>query len=417
MQYIVIGAGPAGVNACETLRKLDQSAQITLISGQNETPYSRMAIPYFLEDKIAESGTHLRHNADHFNELDIKLISELVIEVKTENNTLVLSNGEQLIYDKLLIATGGVALMPPIAGIESSKVFNCWTLDDARNIIKDAVSGSSLVLMGAGFIGCIILESLLKRGVNLTVVEMGDRMVPRMMDETAGGLLKSWCESKDVKILTSEQVTSISETENTQEKALKISLKNSEPIIADLLICATGVKANTDFLKNSSIALEHGILVNQFLQTNVDNVYASGDVAQGLDFSEQSLQVQAIQPTAVEHGRIAAINMVENNTCEHKGSLNMNVLDTMGLISTSFGQWMGVEGGEQSILLNEKKYRYMNLQFKDDYLVGISSLGHTQNIGVAKGLIRGKVKLGVWKDRLMKDPSRLMEAYLANLSL
>ncbi len=92
----------------------------------------------------------------------------------------------------------------------------------------------------------------------------------------------------------------------------------------------------------------------------------------------------------------------------------MNILDTMGLISTSFGQWMGVPGGEQSILLDKDNYRYLNIQFKDDCLVGISSLGHTQHIGVVRGLIRGKVKLGIWKERLMENPSRLMEAYLAS---
>lgn len=123
---------------------------------------------------------------------------------------------------------------------------------------------------------------------------------------------------------------------------------------------------------------------------------------------------KAIQPTAVEHGRIAAINMVKPNSCEHHGSINMNILDTMGLVSTSFGQWMGVPDGEEAVLLDERNYRYLKLQFKGECLIGVSSLGHTQNIGVVRGLIRGKVKLGIWKDRLMKDPSCLMEAFLAS---
>lgn len=414
MQYVIVGAGPSGVIACETIRKLDKSAQITLITGQSEAPYSRMAIPYFLEEKILESGTHLRHNPEHFKMLDIIVINEKVIEVETDKNNIKLADGSVLAYEKLLLATGAQAVSPPIDGINLKNVHNCWTLEDARNIASKAVPGSSVVLMGAGFIGCIILQSLLNRGVNLTVVEMGDRMVPRMMDDTAGGMLKSWCESKGVRILTSEQVTSVVETDATQKEALMVNLKNSESLKADLLICATGVRSNIDFLKNSAVKIDHGVLVNEFLQTNINNVYASGDVAQALDFSNQSWHVQAIQPTAVEHGRIAAINMVQNNSCVHHGSLNMNILDTMGLISSSFGQWMGVEEGEQSILLDEVNYRYLNLQFKDDYLVGISSLGHTQNIGVVRGLIRGKVKLGVWKERLMADPSRLMAAYLAN---
>lgn len=404
-----MGAGPSGVIACETIRKLDQNAQISLISGQKEAPYSRMAIPYFLEEKIAESGTYLRHSENHFSEQNIDIINHPATQVDSTNNTIVLADGKALVYDKLLIATGASAISPPVPGIDAKNVHNCWTLEDARNIAEKAVPGSSVVLMGAGFIGCIILQSLLKRGVKLTVVEMGDRMVPRMMDDTAGELLKSWCESRGVTILTSQQVMSIKE----KKQSLKVKIKDADSIKADLIICATGVKSNTGFLNNSGIDIEQGIIVNEFLQTNIDNIYASGDVAQALDFSDQSRHVQAIQPTAVEHGRIAAINMVKGNHSCHKGSLNMNILDTMGLISTSFGQWMGVPGGEQSILLDKDNYRYLNIQFKDDYLVGISSLGHTQHIGVVRGLIRGKVKLGIWKKRLMENPARLMEAYLA----
>jgi NAD(P)H-nitrite reductase large subunit len=412
MHYIIVGAGPSGVIACETIRKLDQEAQITLVSGQTEPPYSRMAIPYFLEEKVTEQGTYLRQSENYFSEQAIDIITHKLSAIDSLNNIIKLDNGDSLAYDKLLLATGAKAISPPIPGINSKNVHNCWTLEDARNIADRAVSGSSVVLMGAGFIGCIILQSLLNRGVNLTVVEMGDRMVPRMMDETAGGLLKSWCESKGVTILTSQQVTAIRETSDGQH-ALNVELKDSQSLVADLVICATGVKSNLSFLEGSTIKVDSGILVNEFLQTNIHNIYASGDVAQGLDFSDQSWHVQAIQPTAVEHGRIAAINMVSTNTSTHKGSLNMNILDTMGLISSSFGQWMGVDGGEQSILLDKQNYQYLNIQFEDDYIVGMSSLGHTQHIGVARGLIRSKTKLGIWKDRLKENPSRLMEAYLA----
>ncbi len=409
MHYIIVGAGPAGVIACETIRRQDQGAQITLLSGQQQPPYSRMAIPYLLEQKIDESGTYLRHDKEHFNDLKINLLNAQVNSINTQQNSLLLSDGKSLNYDQLLLATGAKPVSPPVPGIDSAKVKNCWTMEDAQHIAEKAVSGSSVVLMGAGFIGCIILQSLLKRGVDLTMVEMGDRMVPRMMDDIAGGLLKNWCEAKGVKILTGRQVTSISDTENR----LIVELKDHQQLKADLVISATGVRSNISYLENSDINTDQGILVNEYLQTNVKNIYAAGDVAQGLDFSDQSNRVQAIQPTAVEHGRIAALNMVKANSCIHHGSINMNILDTMGLISTSFGQWQGVAGGEQSILLDEANFRYLNLQFKDDCLVGVSSLGHTENIGVVRGLIRGEVKLGLWKQRLMTDPCRLMEAYLA----
>ena len=136
-------------------------------------------------------------------------------------------------------------------------------------------------------------------------------------------------------------------------------------------------------------------------------------MAQGIDFSTGNFEVQAIQPTASDHGRIAALNMCGNAT-EHHGTLNMNILDTVGLISCSFGLWMGVDGGEQAELYNPDEYQYINLQFDGECLVGASTVGKTQHIGVLRGLIESRIKLGPWKDRLLKDPTCIMEAYVGS---
>ncbi|MES9821336.1 MAG: FAD-dependent oxidoreductase [Candidatus Thiodiazotropha sp.] len=411
MRYIVIGAGPAGVTACETLRSQDPAGQITLIGGEPEPPYSRMAIPYLLVEQIDERGTYLRKTEDHYSQNRIEHIRMAVTQVHPEQHRVTLADGSSLEYDRLLIATGATPLKPPIPGIDLDGIHNCWTLEDARAIVARAKRGSPVVLIGAGFIGCIILEALVERDVKLTVVEKGDRMVPRMMDDVAGNLLKNWCENKGVCILTSSGVVGFSESGS----GLSVDLDSGESLAADLVITAMGVRANIDFLAGSGIETDQGILVNDHLQTSWEDIFAAGDVAQGRDFSTGADSVQAIQPTSVEHGRIAAINMVKDQAITHQGSLNMNVLDTLGLISSSFGQWMGVEGGDQATLLDEGEFRYLQLQFDGDCLVGASSLGHTQHIGVLRGLIRSRVPLGEWKDRLMKDPTRLMEAYLGSV--
>ena len=121
-----------------------------------------------------------------------------------------------------------------------------------------------------------------------------------------------------------------------------------------------------------------------------------------------------IQPTAVDHGQLAARNMVGRERALHRGCVNMNVLDTLGLISSSFGLWMGQDGGDAAELLNPARHRYLNLQFADDVLVGATSIGLTEHVGVLRGLIQSKTRLGVWKQRLVSDPTRLMEAYLAS---
>ena len=315
-------------------------------------------------------------------------------------------------YDKLLIATGSRPVAPPIPGMDLPGIHPCWTLADARNIAKLAKPGAKVVLMGAGFIGCIILEALSKRGVELTVVEMGDHMVPRMMNQTAGGMIKRWCESRGVRVLTSTRVVAIEQGNNG--RALRAVLANGDTLLADLIISATGVRPNIEFLEGSGVKTDQGALIDRHMQTSVPDIYAAGDVAQGLDFSTGDYSVQAIQPTAADHGQLAARNMAGLKGAVHRGSVNMNVLDTLGLISSSFGLWNGVESGDSAELHNADRYRYINLQFQDDVLIGATALGLTEHVGVLRGLIQSKIHLKDWKERLKADPSRIMEAYLAN---
>ncbi len=406
MQYVIVGAGPAGVTAAETLRKVDPAGSVTLVGNEPDPPYGRMAIPYLLIGKVDEQGTYLRKSDDHFENLGITYVQGEAKSVSPDK--LVLNDGEDLAYDKLLVATGSHAIKPPVDGLDLPGVHHCWTLEDGRAIARLAVEGADVVLMGAGFIGCIIMEALAQSGANLTVVEAEDRMVPRMMDQTAGNLIKQWCEKKNVAVRTSARVSEVSRDGDK----LSVKVDNGDIIAADLVVVATGVRSNVAFLEGSGVETDLGIKVDNTLKSSIDNIYAAGDVAQGPDFSTGGWDVHAIQPTAVEHGRIAALNMA-GQQATYKGSLNMNVLDTLGLISFSFGLWQGVDGGDKAERLDEESFRYTLLQFKDDIMVGAVCLGRTDNIGVLRGLIQTRVRLGQWKDKLIADPNLIVEAYIA----
>jgi NAD(P)H-nitrite reductase large subunit len=408
MRHLIIGAGPAGVVAAESLRQLDPASDIALIGDESEPPYSRMAIPYLLIDRIDEAGTYLRKSTGYFEEKNIEVIQDRVAAISTQNRFVTLASGDSRAYDRLLIATGSSPASPPIEGIGLPGVYSCWTLEDARAIAARAAPGAKVVLMGAGFIGCIILEALATRDVELTVVELENRMVPRMMNQASGGLIKTWCEGRGVRVLTSTRVEGISGGQQ-----LEVSLSGGETLLADLVISATGVRPNTELVADSGVEVDQGILVNEHLQTACDGVFAAGDVAQGRDFSTGNYSVQAIQPTAVEHGKTAASNMVDGKEVVHRGCLNMNILDTMGLVSTSFGAWEGVDGGQSVELFDPDRYRYLDLQFDGDVLVGANALGLTQHVGVIRGMIQTQLRLGRWKDRLLENPLQLMEAYVA----
>ena len=408
MKYLIIGTGPAGVTAAEELRRLDASAEITMLGHEPEPPYSRMAIPYLIKNTIDENGTHIRVSETHFATQKIELINAEVSSIEPAEKQVVLSDGETLAYDKLLIASGGTPLTPPIKGIDLPGVHPCWTLENARDIMARAVPDAHIVLIGAGFISTTIVEALVERGGVLTIIEMEDRLIPRMMDIKGADIIQKWCEDKGVNILTSARVESIAEVGDK----LAVSFAGHDAIEADLVISATGVKPNTEFLKGSDIVVEHGIVVDEFLMSSEPNIYAAGDVAQAPDLLSKEKTVMAIQPVAAEHGRLVAQNMAKGNSLQWRGSINMNVLDMLGLVSCSFGLWEGIEGGDSAELYKPEQNKYIQLQFSEDRLIGASSVGFTEHVGIFQGLIQGKVALGEWKQKLIDDPNQVMKAWI-----
>ncbi len=281
---------------------------------------------------------------------------------------------------------------------------------DARAIQSLARPGARVVQMGAGFIGCIIMEALAARGVKLSVVEMGDRMVPRMMGPIAGGMIKAWCEAKGVAVHTGARVDAV---ERDASATMKVRLSTGAVLEADLLITATGVKPNIGFLEHSGVRCLVGVLTDEHLQTNVPSIYAAGDSAEAFDVISGKTIVSAIQPkpNAADQARVAALNMAGRTTAL-RGVTQINVLDTLGLVSASFGQWDGRPGGEHVELTDADTGRHLSLQFDGGRLIGCNSIGWTEHVGVMRGLVEGRIPLGPWKDRLLADPTRLMEAYL-----
>ena len=413
--HVILGAGPAGVIAAETIRKQDPQAEITLIGDEPEPPYSRMAIPYLLIGNVKEEGTYLRKSPSHYADLKLNVLRAQVKSVSVATKTIALMDGQTVAYDTLLVATGSHPVHPPIPGIEAPGVHTCWTMDDARKIMARATQGARVLQLGAGFIGCIIMEALAARGVKLSVVEMGDRMVPRMMGPTAGGMIRDWCESQGVQVFTGTKVESIT---SGGDGVLHVKLSNGLTVEADLVISAAGVRPAIGYLQDSGISCLLGVLTDEHLQTNVPGVYAAGDCAEAFDKVSGKTIVSAIQPNAAEQARVAGMNMVAFSRggkpqANLKGVTQINVLDTLGLISASFGDWQGRADGEHVELTDKPAGRHLSLQFQGDVLVGCNSVGWTQHVGVMRGLVEGQVKLGAWKDHLLKDPTKLMEAYLA----
>jgi len=410
MKHLIIGAGAAGITAAEQLRKLDSAASITVLDGESEVPYARMAIPYLLSQQIDETGTHLRRDSDHYRTLRIDIEKGRAASVDPATSTVRLADGRVLSYDRLLIATGSVPSREKVAGIDLPGVHTCWTLADARAIVAALRPGTRVVQMGAGFVGCIIIQGLMSRGADLTVLIRSGRMVSRMMPPKASAMIGRWCAEHGVHVMGKTQTARI----DPDGSALKVTLTTGEVLPADIYLSVVGVKPGIGFLAGSGITIQEGIVVDAHMRTNLPGIYAAGDVAESCDCVTGKSQINAIQPNAVEQARVAALNMV-GGAADFIGSLAINVLDTLGLISCSFGQWQGEEGGAGVELVDEANYRYLSLQFRDDVLIGATSIGWTEHIGVLRGLIQTRTPLGVWKERLLADPTGFMVAYLAGV--
>lgn len=413
MRHVILGNGPAGVIAAETLRKNGPADDIVLIGDEPEPPYSRMAIPHLLAGQVNEAGTWLRRDKNHFSSLRIEQKSGQAVHVSTRTRTVKMEDGSVVAFDKLLIATGAAPRAPLIPGIEFPGVHACWTLDDARSIMQLATPGTRVLLIGAGFIGCIVMEALAARGVDLTVVEKRDRMLANMMSKGAGDMIRHWCERKGVKVQASTRVVGIGCGSLRELGSPRVArLSNGEQLEVDLIVHSAGTVPNIAFLKGSGIRCLQGVVVDAAMQTNVPGVYAAGDCAERFDSITGRSVISGVQPNAADQAYCAALNMSGKQAFQ-RGVRQIDVFDTMGLISSAFGQWQGMRGGQWVEVADERNFRYLRLEFGRDVLVGCNTVGVTEYAAALRGLIQHQVRLGEWKDRLLKDPTLLKQAYAA----
>ncbi len=419
-QHIIIGAGPAGVAAAETIRACDPAAAVSLISG--EPVYSRMVLPYYLAREIPE--THVFTGAeDYFAERNIEaLLGTTVTRVNGAQKTVTLSDGTTRAFDRLLIATGSSARQPPVPGNNLEGVYSFWTLDDAQQVIAKARARPSAVLIGAGFIGCIVLNAMAKLNWKLSVVEAESQVLPRMLDATGAGAVEGWLVARDIAVHTAAQVQEIRRNDGGK---LSLSLSSGQTLEADLVIMATGIRPNVAFLDGSGVTVElGGIPVDDQMQTNIPGIYAAGDVAIGPDIlagrtgHDTPATAHAIQPTAVDHGRIAGANMAGHET-HYPGSLLLNVLDVVKLHCASFGLWRD-EGYDTTRVFNPSRPLYRKYVWYEDRIVGalfvgpIDDVTMLNDVGMVKGLIQTQQPLGEWAAYIKAHPTDIRRAYVAS---
>ncbi len=413
-KHVIIGGGPAAINAIETIRDIDGGASsITMVS--DEQAYSRMVLPYWLANQIPQPHV-LTGNDTYFKRLKVDRVMGLrVTKIDPNAKLATLQDGRALPFDNLLIATGSSATIPPIPGANLPGVQPLWTMAHTAAVIQAArgVPKPEVLFVGAGFIGFIVLNAMYKRGWKLQVVEMADQVLPRMLDKDGARMVEAWLQKKSVGLHLGTTVKEITAAGNRK----RVTLANMTTLEVDIVIVATGIKANIDLVQGSGIKTDQGILVNERMQTNFPHIYAAGDVAQGPDLMGGPPAIHAIQTTAVDHGRIAGANMAGQDV-RYPGSLLMNILDACGLQCTSFGRW-GESTAENMTIANADRPIYRRLLWTSDQITGAvflgpaNDMGMLTDVGMVQGLIRTKTAFGPWKDFVRHNPFDLRRPYVA----
>ena len=412
VRHLIVGGGTAGMNAMRTIREEEREpSEITLVSA--ERPYSRMVLPYYLDRSIAESHvfTATAANLDRWKVK--RLIGRRAASLDVKANVCTLDDGTRVEYDDCLIATGSSAARAPVPGAEGRGVHSFWTLDEARRVLDSVIPGSHVVMVGAGFISFTILNSILSLGAKLTVVELAPRILPRMIDATGAELVEGWLKAHGVTVRTNVKLAKIEDAKD--RKRLKFSV--GPDLLADVVIMATGIRTNLDWLEGSGVEVQQGIVVDEHLRSNVANVYAAGDVAQGRDLISGQAAVHAIEPTAQEHGRVVGANMAGRDV-RYRGSLIINIVEVCHLDAASFGAWDDAKA-EAMTGLKKDRNAYRKLLFTGERLTGAIIIGRsndiwtTNDVGMLKGLVQSGQPLGRYQEHLRRDPFDVKTAFIA----
>lgn len=391
MDFVILGAGPAGVTAAETIRGLDSEAGISVISAEPYPPYSP---PGLADHFLTGSDSHLWKGTDWPEQWGIDYVKGArVRSVMPEDRLVVLEGNGTLHYDRLIIATGS-RLHAPVVGADLPGVSNFKSLAAAEQILSSVKKGKAktAVIVGAGFIGLEIATLLRQSGLNVTIVEMLDQVMPYMLGKSIAQVVLEALAGQGIDV----RLGTKAEAFTGKKKAKGVLLGSGEELTGDILVAATGVMPNFEFLEGSGIKCDEGILVDNRMCTNYPEIYAAGDVTQSFDIIMGKPVMNAIFPRAVEQGAAAGTNAAGGETI-YEGSVHMNSLKHLDIPVIA----AGLKEGEE-ILKGRSNGCLRTCYLIGNRLVGFQLAGDVRTAGILNSLMTRQIDISPIKDRLLE---------------
>ena len=406
--YLIIGNSAGGIGAAEAIRSTDTTGSLIIVSEEPYPTYSRPLISEYLSHE-RDIEDMLYRPADFYKKHSIQLfLGKKALSIDTHQKTVKMDSGENIHWKKLLLATGGIPIIPPVKGHDKKGVFSFLSLNDAREIDAFLARGGvkRAVVSGGGLIGVSVSQALRTRQIHVTIIEMKDRILNTILDEAASAIAADSVKRGGVSIIVNDTVKEISGNASVRE----VILNSGEQIQCEMVIMAIGVLPQTELAKSAGIAVNRGITVDRYMMTSKPDIYACGDVAEAYDFIIGSNRLTPLWPNAYIGGRIAGFNMAGAKT-EYRGGTAMNSINYFNLSIATAGMVSApAEENSFETLTKVNNATYRKVIIHDNRIAGLILVGDIDKSGILFGLMRKNIDVTTFKSALLADDFGL--AYL-----
>lgn len=400
VKYLIIGNSAGGIGAAEAIREVDRTGTITIISDEPYPAYSRPLISEYLASRCPLEKMLFRP-ADFYEKNHIQaILGQKVAQLDISEHAVRLEDGRTIDWEKLLLATGGLPIVPQIKGIDYSGVFTFGTLDDARAIDRYLDwRVQRAVVIGGGLIGVSVTEALVRRGIKVTILEMKERILNTILDEETSALVEERLKQAGISVITGHTVRDISSY--SPDTVTGVTTDDGVPIPCELVIVAIGVQPRTELVAGTGIKMNRGIVVDRRMTTSSADVYACGDVAEAYDFVYGENRLTPIWPNAYIGGRTAGFNMAGIPT-EYPGGTAMNSLKYFGLAIVSAGIVSPPDNSCQ-VLSKNRDHTYKKVILKDGLVMGMVFAGNIEKSGIIYNLMKDRINVEAFKQALVAE--------------
>jgi nitrite reductase (NADH) large subunit len=393
-KFVIVGNGVAGITAARTIAQVRPNSKIEVYTQETYPYYSRPRLWEFLAEEIEQDDLYF-YPTSWYERRGIQVhLGSLVTQLDPDRRELTLHDGHVVPYERLLLATGSHPFVPPIAGVAKEGVFTLRTIEDVMAMKAYARGATRAIAIGGGLLGLETARALRMLGLEVTVLELFSRLLPRQLDDAGANLLARLIGDMGLEVVTS----ALTEAILGAGRATGVALKNGDVIKGDLILVSAGVRPNLKLPQAAGLAVNRGVIVDDYLQTSAEGIYAIGDVA------EHQSQVYGIIPACIEQARVAGAHMAGGEVEPYAGTVPSNTLKIVGIHLTSIGTVNpDGEGYQELFWLKEPDCCYKKFVLQDGRLVGAILLGLRGDVTTISRLIASGVDVSAHKDRLLDE--------------